>query len=127
MARKDRNLAGIYGSVIGILFGGIHLIGWNFQFSTITELWLWRASSRVLVIIPLLLLIGFTPGFVSNKLDDKNLNLIGVAFILPTFILSPPFYFAARIILLFLAFFSLRCLPESAYLNVRWTEYLPHI
>ncbi|KAF8642802.1 hypothetical protein AX16_009435 [Volvariella volvacea WC 439] len=127
MSEGDRNLAVVYGSVIGVLFGGIHLVGWNFQFSTTTELWLWRVSSLVLVIVPLFLAIAYAFDYAYSKLHIKILGTVGVAFLAPALLLGPPLYFAARIILLFLAFFSLRCLPESAYQNVRWTEYLPHI
>ncbi|KAF8642786.1 hypothetical protein AX16_009419 [Volvariella volvacea WC 439] len=127
MDYEDHYLAAIYGSGIGVLFGGIHLIGWNFQFATTTELWLWRASSLVLTVVPLLLIIAFSFFIAYNKFDVALLNYIGRAFSLPAALLGAPLYFAARIILLFLAFFSLRCLPESAYQNVRWTEYLPHI
>ncbi|KAF8657426.1 hypothetical protein AX16_002223 [Volvariella volvacea WC 439] len=101
MDEESNCLAILYGSVIGILFGGIHLVGWNFTFLTITELWLWRDSSLVLTVVPLLV------------------------FVMPTAFVGAPLYFAARIILLFLAFFTLRDLPDSAYQNVRWTEYLP--
>ncbi|KAF8642440.1 hypothetical protein AX16_009494 [Volvariella volvacea WC 439] len=127
MGDEDGTLAALYGSVIGVLFGGIHLIGWNFQFTTTTELWLWRASSLVLVIVPLFLTITSAFFYAYNRHDVAILDSIGDAFFFPTALLGAPLYFAARIILLFLSFFSLRCLPESAYQNVKWTEYLPHI
>ncbi|KAF8642785.1 hypothetical protein AX16_009418 [Volvariella volvacea WC 439] len=112
---EDRGI--ICGSLIGVLFGGIHLIGWNFQFSTIVELWLWRVSSLVLTITPAFLAIGAGLEIIYNWEIPLNSATI----------LGGPFYFAARMILLFLAFFTLRALPEPAYQNVKWTEFIPHI
>ncbi|KAF8651843.1 hypothetical protein AX16_004643 [Volvariella volvacea WC 439] len=120
-------LPSFYGAVIGILFGAIHLIGWNFQFSTTTELWLWRASSLVLTVVPAFLAVGSALFFAGMRHSVETLRDVGFVFIIPTFTLGAPVYFTARIILLFLAFFSLRCLPESAYQNVKWTDYIPHI
>ncbi|KAF8641289.1 hypothetical protein AX16_010068 [Volvariella volvacea WC 439] len=114
---EDRYFAVVFGSVIGIIFGGIHLIGWNFQFLTIIELWLWRASSLVLTVVPSFLAIA---AVIDMRYDD---NLVLVL----TGIVGPPLYFTARIILLFLAFFTLRDLPDPAYQNVKWTEFIPHI
>ncbi|KAF8641291.1 hypothetical protein AX16_010070 [Volvariella volvacea WC 439] len=114
---RDGYLTTIYGSAIGVVFGAIHLIGWNFQFPTATELWLWRASSLVLTVVPFFLAVGTT---LLQKYDNELvLGFTGFA--------GAPVYFAARVILLFLAFFTLRDLPDSAYQNVRWTEYIPHI
>ncbi|KAF8651844.1 hypothetical protein AX16_004644 [Volvariella volvacea WC 439] len=127
VGEDEEKLAIFYGSVIGVLFGAIHLIGWNFQFSTIIELWLWRASSLILTIVPLFLATAFALALTRQRFDANILGRIGLAFFFPTAFLGAPLYFAARIILLFLAFFSLRCLPESAYQNVKWTDYIPHI
>ncbi|KAF8646425.1 hypothetical protein AX16_007218 [Volvariella volvacea WC 439] len=127
MDGKDIWLALVYGSVVGVLFGAIHLIGWNFQFSTTTELWLWRASSLVLTITPAFLAMTFASFYARERFNSENFNFIAIVFGTLAFFLSPPLYFAARVILLFLAFFSLRYLPESAYQNVKWTEYIPHI
>ncbi|KAF8657421.1 hypothetical protein AX16_002218 [Volvariella volvacea WC 439] len=124
---SERYLAIVYGSLIGVVFGAIHLIGWNFRFPTTTELWLWRGSSLVLTVIPLNFLIGYAVDILYKRLEFEALNYIGGVILYPTVFLGPLFYFAARIILLFIAFATLRSLPDSAYQNVRWTEYLPHI
>ncbi|KAF8641277.1 hypothetical protein AX16_010056 [Volvariella volvacea WC 439] len=117
MSGKDQNLAIICSSAIGVVFGAIHLVGWNFQFPTTTELWLWRASSLALTIIPFLLAVGIALELKYN--DELFSNTVAL--------LGAPLYFAARMILLFLAFFTLCDLPDSAYQNVRWTEFIPHI
>ncbi|KAF8657423.1 hypothetical protein AX16_002220 [Volvariella volvacea WC 439] len=124
MAANDQNLAVISASVIGTLFGGIHLIGWNFQFPTLTELWLWRVSSLILTVVPLNL--ALTAGLFIIQ-DHLILRSICELFRYLSFFLCPPLYFTARIILLFLSFFTLRALPDLAYQNVRWTSFIPHI
>ncbi|KAF8660448.1 hypothetical protein AX16_001628 [Volvariella volvacea WC 439] len=131
MDGEAQQLAVIYGSLIGVLFGGIHLIGWDFQFPTTTELWLWRTSSLILTIIPLGFVLSYTfslaYGRTSSSFMEGVYKVIAVAFAYPHIFLGPPLYCAARIALLFLAFFTLRDLPDSAYRNVQWTEFVPHI
>ncbi|KAF8645289.1 hypothetical protein AX16_007926 [Volvariella volvacea WC 439] len=90
MSSNDEDMAIMYGSAIGLIFGGIHLIGWNFQFPTHTELWLWRASSLVLTVVPLFLVIGVV--IYSKANDNTTFRLTGFV--------GAPLYFAARIILL---------------------------
>ncbi|KAF8641281.1 hypothetical protein AX16_010060 [Volvariella volvacea WC 439] len=123
---NDLTLSMFYGSVIGVVFGGIHLIGWSFQFPTIIELWLWRSSSLVLIVVPLSLAISTAFGLGYQMTNNSTLETITKATIVPTTVAGAPLYFAARVILLFLAFFTLRRLPDSAYQNVQWTEFLPH-
>ncbi|KAF8648136.1 hypothetical protein AX16_006386 [Volvariella volvacea WC 439] len=123
----QHRLAYFVASVIGVIFGGIHLIGWNFSFLTITELWLWRASSLVLTIIP-----AFIPiSWISIADPSHNWHVErGVVDKLFGFLVTrigTPLYVVARLIILFLAFFSLRDLPDSAYKNVKWSNFIPHI
>ncbi|KAF8641737.1 hypothetical protein AX16_009814 [Volvariella volvacea WC 439] len=127
MNLHDRLLATISGSAIGVVFGAIHLIGWNFQFPTTTEQWLWRASSLILTIVPFLLVLTSALALAPKRLRVESLEYVVLAFAYPCLFLGPPLYFAARFVLLFLAFFTLRSLPDSAYQNVRWTEFIPHI
>ncbi|KAF8645291.1 hypothetical protein AX16_007928 [Volvariella volvacea WC 439] len=114
---NDRDLAVFYGSGIGIVFGGIHLIGWNYQFPTIVEVWLWRTSALALTSVPPFLAVGVA--LVSKYNYEMVLGL--------TAYIGGPLYFTARIVILFLAFFTLRDLSDAAYQNVRWTELIPHI
>ncbi|KAF8657416.1 hypothetical protein AX16_002213 [Volvariella volvacea WC 439] len=127
MGVEDNYFATLYGSVIGIVFGAIHVIGWDFQFSMLIELWLWRASSLVLTILPLILAVAISLLIAHDRTQIKILEVISFALIYPTAFLGPPLYFGARVVLLFLAFFTLRALPSSAYQNVRWTDFFPHI
>ncbi|KAF8649499.1 hypothetical protein AX16_005768, partial [Volvariella volvacea WC 439] len=71
----QHRLAYIWASVIGVVFGGIHLIGWDFPFATTAELWLWRASSLVLTIIPAIIVVSWRSK-VEWWLDPDRLELI---------------------------------------------------
>jgi hypothetical protein len=110
---------------IGSIFGSIHCIAWNFNFSSRAEQLLWRISSSIIT--------GYTGAALLTAmfaLALKNLseswNVVGVLTGFLT-IFGLPVYIVARFILLFLAVFTLRVLPPDAYLAVRWTSFLPHI
>ncbi|KAF8644825.1 hypothetical protein AX16_008243 [Volvariella volvacea WC 439] len=120
---EQHRLAYQCASVIGVIFGGIHLIGWNFAFLTTTELWLWRASSLVLTITPVFIPLSwqvlcgwYTGPSMIDRLFAFLITRIGA-----------PVYIIARIFILFLAFFALRDLPDSAYENIKWSNFIPHI
>jgi hypothetical protein len=40
-------------TVFGALFGGIHLVGWNFVYPTLIERTLWRVSALLITVIPI--------------------------------------------------------------------------
>jgi hypothetical protein len=111
---------------IGAIFGSVHCIAWKFDFSTHTEKLLWRISSGIITgyagaafstVVFTLVLENFLDSWeVFAKLAGSRTLLFGL-----------PVYIAARLILLFLALFTLRDLPPNAYLAVRWTTFLPHM
>ncbi|KAF8659476.1 hypothetical protein AX16_001843 [Volvariella volvacea WC 439] len=122
----QHRLAYFFASVIGVVFGGIHLVGWNFDFLTTTELWLWRASSLVLTVTPAIITISW-PLYVdwyNVSADDAFIDRL-LWFLVAR--IGTPLYVAARAVILFLAFFTLRDLSDSAYQNVRWSNFIPHI
>ncbi|KAF2029125.1 hypothetical protein EK21DRAFT_101345 [Setomelanomma holmii] len=139
-----------------LLFTGIHVAGWNFDFPTKTEQLLWRISS--------LLLFGITVAFwvfetiaswtrlgrwktiylhIVNReglaTHRKNMTRIQTlqpkrkmtelplpwefATITPMAIL----YGVARLYLIAEAFAELRNINASAYVNVEWTNFIPHV
>ncbi|KAF8659469.1 hypothetical protein AX16_001836 [Volvariella volvacea WC 439] len=126
LTTNQHQIAYFSASVIGIIFGGIHLIGWNFSFLTATELWLWRASSLVLTVIPSIIAISWPlhVNWWDVEGDDPFIDRV-LWFVLAR--IGTPLYIAARVIILFLAFFSLRDLPDSAYSNIKWSNFIPHI
>ena len=64
---EDERAYAICMPVIGVVFGGIHCVGWFFNFPSSDEAIVWRVSSAVLAGIPFLLPILFA--FVGSLLE----------------------------------------------------------
>ncbi|KAF7369918.1 hypothetical protein MSAN_00621300 [Mycena sanguinolenta] len=112
--------AGILLLLVGAAFGAIHCAAWDATFPTPAEMWIWRASSLVITAYPsLTFLIGLIG--MNNRLESiANVGSV----IVP---LGIPFYIGARLILIGLPFAELRSLPASAFVDVNWSTYIPHI
>ena len=102
---------------VGVCFGAIHCIAWNFSFPTPTQSLMWRISSVSITAMPIYILLGF---ILAALVDSRNLDLI---LIFPAGML----YILARAVTLVLAFTSLRDLPPGAYETIHWTTFIPHI
>ncbi|KAF8879084.1 hypothetical protein CPB84DRAFT_1793593 [Gymnopilus junonius] len=113
----------------GIIFGGIHCVGWFLSFPSLVELWIWRIGALVIVAFPMVLLLSIQifPTLENNCFDSKIIRQIsnGVSAILA--FVGLPLYVVARVTLLVEAFVALRHLPDAAYATVKWTSLLPHI
>ena len=104
--------------VVGSVFGGIHCVGWFFDFPSRAEAMLWRVSSVVLTGIAFLSPIIFT---ISVVLEDSGFFGVAVGLI---FLLV---YVVSRLLLVVEAFISLRHLTPGMLALVKWTSFLPHI
>jgi len=139
--------------VATLAYAAIHLLGWNFTFPTKTEQLLWRISSMFLFANTAAFWIVETSAawwrrrrwqlwyykiFAKDKIDAcraerdekmkkhdlKDLPLKGEFWgILPLAIT----YAAARGYLIVEMFIGLRSLDASAYINVDWSSFLPHV
>ncbi|KIJ52505.1 hypothetical protein M422DRAFT_223053 [Sphaerobolus stellatus SS14] len=117
--RRPSSFAGVkdsYKVPIGVvavatLFGAIHCVAWSFLFPSIVEKLMWRTASLIIICEPFLLLTTFTS---FGPCDIFLIFLLGL-------------YIAARLVLLTLAFTSLRSLPAGAYQDVQWTDFIPHL
>ncbi|KAF8640324.1 hypothetical protein AX16_010219 [Volvariella volvacea WC 439] len=137
-------------ALVGAVFGGIHVIGWNFTFPSEIERALWRISSVNIMVLPFsTLFISSIINLITSKmptardllgdagwakkrdilLHSPRQFLLGVAYlsinISATIVII--FYFLVRLVLFTLALISLRDLPPLAYKEVNWTTYIPHI
>jgi len=129
------------GTLITVGFGGIHCIGWSFNFPSHAEQVLWRISSISITAIPLGLLAIifvefplpiFSMGMVTNLLYIIILMIIPdhmrVAVVSGSLIILLSFlYILSRMLLLVLSLTTLRSLPSSAFQTVEWTTFLPHV
>jgi len=110
------------------LFGAVHFIPWPSTFPTPVEEWLWRASVISITGGPLLIL--FLIAVVSLRIWIQDLDpdspLKSIALLL-TFIFIIAVYIISRIVLLILPLTLLRSLPPTALLELKWSEFFPHI
>ena len=115
----------------GVVFGGIHCVGWFFHFPSSEEAVLWRVSSAVLTgiafIIPILItfvvaLFGDPIGRIRRS-PRRQFALVSVSVI--TLLLLV--YVVSRLLLLLEAFISLRHLTPGMLALVKWTSFIPHI
>ena len=112
-------------SIVGVVFGGIHCVGWFFDFPSSAEVLLWRVSSTVLTGIAFLLPVSFT--FVaflsgSNSISDRQQDFAAAVFLIMLLV-----YVVSRLLLLVEAFISLRHLIPGMLALVKWTSFIPHI
>ncbi|KAF9533543.1 hypothetical protein CPB83DRAFT_805557 [Crepidotus variabilis] len=113
----------IFIGVIGSAFGGLHLIAWNFAFPGFHTWLLWQSAAIVMTATPVL--YGICGLMVSTPQDSSYSFLILLSIILFPIITCA--YIAARISLVVEAFLLLKHLPDSAYIDVEWTRFVPHI
>ena len=118
-------------ALFGAIFGGIHCIGWNFNFPTHPEQSLWRSTSVAITAIPLIVApIDFLMATRLRIRDIKScptservtLLTLDLAMTILLFVYVP-----ARISLVAQALALLRSQPAGALTAVDWTKYVPHL
>ncbi|KAF8217227.1 hypothetical protein K438DRAFT_1748320 [Mycena galopus ATCC 62051] len=116
-------------SFVGTLFGAIHCAAWNTDFPSPAEMWMWRYCSPVIAAIPCLISVF---GSISPTIEDNVFvgilltKVISVVVLLMLYV-GIPIYIAARVILIVLPLMALRSLPPSAFRDVNWSIYIPHV
>lgn len=136
-----------------LVYGAIHLAGWNFMFPTQLERILWRASSMFIFVNTaafwLMETIAvwhrqgqwqrlfyrlFNPAEMEAaelarklELQNKEPKQLPMPWEFWTMVPLAVTYAAARVYLIAEAFMGLRALEPTAYINVDWTNYIPHV
>ena len=105
--------------VVGAVFGGIHCVGWFFNFPSSAEAMLWRVSSAVITVVAFLspIIIYFLA--ILSSVQKYFSVAVGAIIILV--------YVVSRLLLIVEAFISLRHLTLGMLALVKWTSFLPHI
>lgn len=117
------------GMVFGSLaFGAIHLAAWNFIFPSDVERELWRISSLVTALAPLVftvvqVILGMVNKFVT-RFPESSIVYTGSLGALTMFIAIA--LIPARLLLIVESFRSLYYLPPGTYLS-SWTSNIPHV
>ncbi len=109
VSKPPRNLT----VCITVLFGALHLVGWQFYFPTDWEKWLWRATSVACVVLPMLLLTMFWLGMTETNIRFSF------------FMVVLGLYALCRMYMMVEMFINLRALPVDAYRTPQWSQYLP--
>ena len=104
---------------VGVCFGAIHCIAWDFSFPTHAELVMWRISSVAITAVPIYIFLGF---ILAAWADSSNYTPEAILILPPVTL-----YILARAVTLVLAFTSLKDLAPGAYEIVHWTTFIPHI
>ena len=109
---------------VGVCFGAIHCISWDFSFPTHTELLMWRVSCVAITAVPIYIPLGIV---LAARLEKMKLNKFVMPVIFISILPAGILYILARAVTLVLAFTSLRGLPPGAYETVHWTTFIPHV
>jgi hypothetical protein len=115
----------MFGIMIGgIIFGSIHVAGWNLIFPTPIEQKLWRISS---VLLTVLLPIAFFPWFLAAYSTNvyNMLNDLAKFFQIYDLIFGG-LYIAARLFMFVEIFRTLLYLPPDTYIST-WASNVPHV
>ncbi|KAK3318090.1 hypothetical protein B0H66DRAFT_582013 [Apodospora peruviana] len=112
-------------------FSSIHLLGWNLALPTSTECTLWRVSVLIMEVSLSIHGVSEVVGFWRSGYKVGSMELWGEykkrrswSWI---FIGLGLVNFLSRIFLLTEAVISLRALPEAAFLEVSWCQFLPRL
>lgn len=122
----------------GVLYGGLHLLAWNAEFSTDIQKGLWRlASLLIMIIMPASTIILLTENLMFMVIDAKKvgyrimealyegLHRRGVMQV--SFLLGLLAYLCARVYLVVECFISLLHSPVEVYNLPVWSAYVLHI
>ncbi|PPQ68549.1 hypothetical protein CVT26_003358 [Gymnopilus dilepis] len=124
---EDDEWSYLLGLVVALVFGGIHCIAWNFHFASFPEMWMWRVAAILVCGVPIVIVFfsalidGGDDGYSSRWREFLDNVDSGILMILTCL------YMLARLALLILPLIGLRSLPPSAFVDINWTTFIPHI
>ena len=113
--------------IVGLVFGGIHCVGWFFDFPSSAEAMLWRVSSAVLSGIAFLFPLFVTSVYFLLSGSSSSRLRLQLYFAYAVFSIILLVYVVSRLLLLVEAFISLRHLTPGMLALVKWTSFIPHI
>ena len=114
-------------ALFGVIFGGLHCIGWSFEYPTHSEQTLWQATSLAITVIPLivapidlLLAARLRIHDIKSCKTFERTALLALDLIMTILLFI---YVPARLCLIALALALLRNPPLTALVAVDWTNY----
>ena len=115
----------IPGSVLPLIYGGIHLTAWNYTFPSTVEHILWKISGiGIMAISPFIIAVR---GVLSNFDNGKQpfVMLLDILVLVSGFVFVS--YLVFRTFIVLEAFLSLRHSPLGVYAAIPWVQNLPHL
>ncbi|KAJ7736662.1 hypothetical protein B0H16DRAFT_1425608 [Mycena metata] len=107
---------------VAIVFGAVHCAAWGAAFPSTPERVLWRVSAVAIAAYPATLLIPHGLGALLWPTKDVHdhvplaVQIIGIVL-----------YAFSRVVLIVLAFTTVRRLEAGWFVDVDWTVYIPHL
>ena len=114
--------------LVGLIYGGLHIMAWQAPFHSSIQKTLWRVSSSFLAgsgffMVGLLWLFNYCEeDFYLKSASKVLLSIFGILFF-PT----SSHYVFSRVYLLVDSFLQLALLPDAVYQIPNWSQYFPHI
>ncbi|KAF9443398.1 hypothetical protein P691DRAFT_842859 [Macrolepiota fuliginosa MF-IS2] len=109
--------------IISVVFGCLHLIPiWTSSFPSNVEKCLWIIFSSMISVEPVLIAIVLFPTWSYINYSPLPPLALGAFIIVP----CSTVYIVARLVLIVLAFTTLRELPQGVYQNIEWTTFFSH-
>lgn len=122
-SRKRIWREGLSISVVGLIYGGVHLAAWNYPFPSTEEQILWQVSALATAIATSAFVLSLCLSvFVTTNNSKWVGKICGIVFGIGVF---PCLVFRAY--LLFEGFFALRKLPAGSYDIAEWANMWPHV
>jgi hypothetical protein len=115
--------------VIGLGFGAMHCIAWNFVFPSLTERLLWHISAVVAALGPTISTVSAGVLTLSCGMTLSN-QVPGIPALIIIFVITLLFFLAyviARMALFILPLMAMRAIPYAAYQAVPWLSNIPHL
>ncbi|KIM21652.1 hypothetical protein M408DRAFT_80251 [Serendipita vermifera MAFF 305830] len=131
--RIESNLlgqAGLGPSILGAAFGAIHCVAWASDFPSRPEFVLWRISCVAMITVPLVVtMLCFSVRMLVATAESPDPVWVEAMMVtsITLLALSAWLYIVSRIVMLVIAFTSLRSLSPAAFMTVDWTTFIPHI